>query len=39
MHITKSNNNITNMQLIAFVCFRFLGGISQIVTKMDFLYV
>ena len=39
MHFVISNNNNKNVQYIDYVLFKFLMKISQIVTKMNFLYV
>ena len=39
MHIIDSNTKINYVQVAALIDFKFLMKISQIVSKMDFLYV
>ena len=39
MHIIDSNTKINYVQSAVFIYFKFWVKISQIVTKMDFLYV
>ena len=39
MHFIIINTKIINVYMVDFIYFKFLMKISQIVTKMDFLYV